>query len=114
MHSVPIRFSVILPCYKEAENLPSLLRAYAHVWEDLPAELILVNNGSTDTTAEVLDRELGEPEMAFARTVLVSENRGYGHGIISGLREARGEVVGFSHADMQPSRPFSCLPEAGE
>jgi len=47
-----MRLSIILPCYNEADNLPLLLNAYCQVWQDLPAELILVDNGSTDHTAE--------------------------------------------------------------
>ncbi len=103
MSTPPLRFSIVLPCYNEADNLPLLLDGYRQIWEDLPAELILVNNGSTDHTAEALARELRRPELAFARTVLVPRNRGYGHGIVTGLQAARGEFVGFSHADMQCS-----------
>lgn len=96
-----IRFSIVLPCYNEAENLPLLLQGYRQVWQDLPAELILVDNGSTDRTPDVLKVELSRPEFSFARMVRVERNRGYGHGIFTGLQSARGEFVGFSHADMQ-------------
>ena len=114
-----IRLSIVLPCYNEAENLPMLLERYREVWRDLPAELILVNNGSTDTTAEVLERELARPEMSFARTVLVPENIGYGHGIHTGVLAAEGEYIAFSHADMQCSpkdvfRAFRALITTGE
>jgi glycosyltransferase involved in cell wall biosynthesis len=91
--------SIVLPCYNEADNLPPLIERYAQVWQDLPAELILVDNGSTDRTAEVLAREL--PTRPFARTVGVEKNRGYGHGIMTGLRAARGRFLAFSHADQQ-------------
>jgi glycosyltransferase involved in cell wall biosynthesis len=96
-----IRLSVVLPCYNEAESLPALLERYHAVWEDLPAELILVDNGSIDGTAQVLARELLRPEYAFARVVRVEKNDGYGRGILTGLRAARGEFLAFSHADMQ-------------
>jgi glycosyltransferase involved in cell wall biosynthesis len=79
------------------------LEAYREVWQDLPAELILVNNGSTDHTAPTLHQELQRPELSFARTLQISQNRGYGHGVYSGLKAARGEFVSFSHADMQCS-----------
>lgn len=98
-----ICLSIILPCYNEAGNLPLLLEGYRQVWRDLPAELILVDNGSTDPTAEVLARELARPDLAFARIVRVPQNRGYGHGLHTGLQAARGEFVAFSHADMQCS-----------
>jgi glycosyltransferase involved in cell wall biosynthesis len=97
------RLTVVLPCYNEADNLPPLLECYAQEWQAqrLPAELILVDNGSTDHTAEVLARELARPALAFARVVRVPANRGYGHGAFTGLQAARGEVIGISHADMQ-------------
>jgi glycosyltransferase involved in cell wall biosynthesis len=98
-----MQFSIVLPCYNEAENLPPLLERYAQVWQDLPAELILVDNGSTDHTAQVLALELRRPELAFARVVTVPRNRGYGHGIFTGLQAGQGEYLGYSHADMQCS-----------
>ena len=102
-HHYAMRLSIVLPCYNEADNLPLLLNAYCQVWETLPAELILVNNGSTDHTAEVLAEKLQQPEYAFARAVHVEQNRGYGHGILTGLQSASGEFLAFSHADMQCS-----------
>jgi glycosyltransferase involved in cell wall biosynthesis len=99
--SETLELSIVLPCYNEAENLPALLRRYADVWESAPAELILVDNGSTDDTPAVLVRELADPALSFARVVRVPKNRGYGHGIYTGLQSARGEFVGFSHADQQ-------------
>ncbi|HET9485121.1 MAG TPA: glycosyltransferase, partial [Xanthomonadales bacterium] len=96
-----MKLSIVLPCYNEARTLPALLARYRAVWRDLPAELILVDNGSTDDTPATLARELARPEHAFARSVRVARNRGYGHGIATGLRAARGEFLAFSHADMQ-------------
>lgn len=62
-------------------------------------EIILVNNGSTDGTAELLKQLL--PDYHFARTVLVPVNQGYGYGILQGLKAARGSFVGWTHADLQ-------------
>lgn len=93
-------FSVVLPCYNEAQNLPLILEGYRKVWRD-SCELVLVNNGSTDNSAQVLAQELSKPENAFARSVLVPVNQGYGYGVMSGVRAAKGEVIGISHADMQ-------------
>jgi glycosyltransferase involved in cell wall biosynthesis len=91
----------VLPCYNESRNLPLLLERYRESWEDLPTELVLVENGSTDDSAATLDRLLATGLYPFARVVRVPVNRGYGFGIMSGLRDARGEYVAFSHADMQ-------------
>lgn len=96
-----VRLSIVLPCYNESQNLPLLLERYRESWEDLPAELLLVENGSTDDSALALDRLLSSGRYPFARAVRVAKNRGYGFGVMSGLREAQGEFVAFSHADMQ-------------
>lgn len=96
-----VALSIVLPCYDEAANLPLLLERYRAVWEDLPAELVLVDNGSRDDTQAVLARELARPALSFARAVRVMPNQGYGHGLWQGLQAARGRVLAFSHADMQ-------------
>lgn len=97
-----IQFSIVLPCYNEAENLPLILERYAAVMKkDIKTELILVNNGSTDNSDSVMEELLKKEEYSFARSVLVEKNIGYGHGIFTGIKSAKGEFIGFSHADMQ-------------
>ncbi len=111
------RLAIVLPCYNEAGNLPLLLASYAaaHAVHGLPHTLILVNNGSTDASAEVFARELQRPELSFARLVTVPVNRGYGHGLLTGLQAAASDdgtsedaILGYSHADMQYT-PEDCL-----
>lgn len=93
--------SIILPCYNEAGNLKNILERFRSLAASSSFELILVNNGSTDGSSEVLREELSKPENGFARTVFVQKNIGYGFGLKSGLMEAKAEVVAFSHADLQ-------------
>jgi glycosyltransferase involved in cell wall biosynthesis len=97
--------SVVLPCYNESGNLQSLLNRYRPLTQSVSLELILVDNGSTDNTADVLACELAKKENAFVRVVKVDKNIGYGHGIQAGLAQAQASVVAYSHADMQ------CPPE---
>lgn len=98
MSSIP-RLSVVLPCYNEALGLPALVARYEETGRGVPFELILVDNGSADETPQVL-RELAVRH-PFVRTVRVVKNQGYGNGILTGLRAARGETVAWSHADWQ-------------
>ena len=95
--------SIVVPCYNEAANVPSLVARFAaHASEDRDWELVLVDNGSTDDSAEVLAAELAKPGRDFARVVTVpSPNVGYGHGILTGLRAARGTLLAWTHADGQ-------------
>ncbi|MCE9547599.1 MAG: glycosyltransferase family 2 protein [Planctomycetia bacterium] len=93
------QLSVVLPCYNEAPGLEALLTRFEQHAGDTSFELILVDNGSTDDTAQRLPRLLAR--FPFARTVRVEKNQGYGHGILTGLRAAVGEVLAWSHADLQ-------------
>jgi glycosyltransferase involved in cell wall biosynthesis len=96
------KLSIVVPCYNEAGNLPSLFARFREVLgERDDVELVVVNNGSKDHSALVIACELEEPENAFARAVLVPQNQGYGFGILSGLRAASGEFLAWTHADMQ-------------
>nr|WP_246654332.1 glycosyltransferase family 2 protein [Azospirillum formosense] len=90
---------MVIPCYNEARNLPLLLARAGEAFVRPDVELVLVDNGSTDDTPSVLRDLL--PAHPFARSVRVEVNQGYGFGILSGLRAARGRVLGWTHADMQ-------------
>ncbi|MES2356518.1 MAG: glycosyltransferase family 2 protein [Pseudomonadota bacterium] len=94
-----MKFSLIIPCYNEAANLPLLLERCKEVSINSGVEVVLVDNGSTDNTAEVLLNLL--PNYPGCRSVRVEKNQGYGFGILSGLRAAKGEILGWTHADMQ-------------
>ncbi|QEL20182.1 glycosyltransferase family 2 protein [Limnoglobus roseus] len=97
-----MKLSLIVPCYNEKPNLPRLLERFRTVVGSRPdVEVILVDNGSTDGSAEVFAEELAKPQNRFARMVRVPVNRGYGFGITSGLRAVRGEFLGWTHADLQ-------------
>lgn len=92
--------SLIIPCYNEADNLPLLVDRCADVFgkrDDV--EVVLVDNGSTDRSAELLPGLIAP--YPFLRTVRVPVNEGYGHGILTGLRAATGDVLAWTHADLQ-------------
>lgn len=91
--------SVVLPCYNEARGIVELLRRYATIAQSVDLELLLVDNGSTDHTADLL-RESASA-YGFLRVVTILKNQGYGHGIWTGLQAARGKVLAWSHADLQ-------------
>lgn len=94
-----MKFSLVIPCYNEAANLPLLLARCAAVAAQPGVEVVLVDNGSTDASPEVLAQLL--PQHPGCRSVRVEKNQGYGYGILSGLRAAQGELLGWTHADMQ-------------
>jgi glycosyltransferase involved in cell wall biosynthesis len=90
--------SLVIPCYNEASNLPLLVPRCAAL-ADERTEVVLVDNGSRDDTPLVLSQLL--PHHPGVRSVRVEVNQGYGFGILSGLRAATGDILGWTHADMQ-------------
>ncbi|MBM5461553.1 glycosyltransferase family 2 protein [Pseudomonas sp. P66] len=94
-----MRFSLVIPCYNEAANLPLLLERCKALGATPGVEVILVDNGSTDSTPGVLEALL--PAYQGCRSIRVEQNQGYGFGILSGLRAAQGQMLGWTHADMQ-------------
>lgn len=95
------KLSIVVPCYNEAKNIPLILEKFAAAIQQQSVELILVNNGSTDGSADIFAAALKQPQYHFARLVTVEKNVGYGHGIMSGLRAATAEVLAWTHADLQ-------------
>ena len=93
-------FSIIIPCYNESKNIQSLVEAFEklNLRKD-ELELILVQNGSTDNTAVMLEKFTVPVE--YIQVVEVPVNQGYGYGIKQGLRVATGEFLGWMHADLQ-------------
>ena len=96
------KVSIILPVYNKEEYLPttlnSLLKQSYQDWE-----LIVVDDGSTDASGEILER--------FARrdpriTLISQENRGVSAARNSGLSKAAGEWVWFVDADDVPDKNF--------
>jgi glycosyltransferase involved in cell wall biosynthesis len=94
-----MKFSLVIPCFNEVANLPLLLERCKLLAATPDVEVLLVDNGSTDSTAEVLEKLL--PKFPGCRSIRVEKNQGYGFGIVSGLKAAKGDVLGWTHADMQ-------------
>ncbi|MBT8544355.1 glycosyltransferase family 2 protein [Polynucleobacter paneuropaeus] len=94
-----MKLSLIIPCYNEAASLPLLLEHTASLGSAGNIEVILVDNGSTDNSFAILKELL--PNYPHCRSIRVPINRGYGFGILSGLRAATGDLLSWTHADMQ-------------
>jgi glycosyltransferase involved in cell wall biosynthesis len=94
-----MKISLIIPCYNESKNLPSLIERCQQLDSKI-FEVIIVNNGSTDDTSNVLTN-LMNSKYPFIKAVKVEVNQGYGHGILCGLRSSTGNIIGWTHADLQ-------------
>ena len=98
-HSGKIKYSLIIPCYNEFNNLDTLIENCRPLLTNNEIEVVLVNNGSIDGTTTKM-RNL---KSQYENLVIVdlNTNLGYGGGIISGLSASKGEIIGWTHADNQ-------------
>ncbi|MGC9317780.1 MAG: dolichyl-phosphate beta-glucosyltransferase [Armatimonadota bacterium] len=93
--------SVVIPAYNEQDRLgPTLSRVVewlsAHPWE---TEIVVVDDGSSDRTAEVARGALADAPMPTS--VLVNEqNRGKGYSVRRGMMHSTGRLALFSDADL--------------
>lgn len=93
--------SVIVPCYNEEKNLPFIIRGFDEIVRGLDVEVLLVNNGSTDNSAAVLEQQLSQLPHGQIKEIKVPVNKGYGFGILEGLNNASGNILSWTHADGQ-------------
>jgi glycosyltransferase involved in cell wall biosynthesis len=96
-----INLSIVIPCYNEDKNIIPLFEKIKNLLEkDSNIEIIIVNNGSTDNTKNtILDSYLNIDKKI--KVCEIKKNIGYGHGIMSGVKIASGEYIGWCHADLQ-------------
>jgi phenylacetate-coenzyme A ligase PaaK-like adenylate-forming protein/glycosyltransferase involved in cell wall biosynthesis len=96
-----MELSVIVPCLNEEANLPELCERVAEVFRvgGFPAELVLVDDGSTDRTWEVI-ASLQEKH-PFIEARRHPENRGIAAGWRTGVAAATGRLACVLDADLQ-------------
>lgn len=102
------KLSIVVPVMNEEANLPELHRRVAAVMDRYPrAELLLVDDGSTDRTRELI-REIGARD---PRVWGLSFSRNFGHqaAILAGYDHATGDVVVSMDGDLQ--HPPECIPD---
>lgn len=92
--------SIVIPAYNEALRIGASLEIVRRYMESkpFPAELLLVDDGSSDSTPQLLQASAaGSPAVRVLRN---EPNRGKGYSVRRGVLEARGEFVLFSDADL--------------
>jgi glycosyltransferase involved in cell wall biosynthesis len=109
-YNEPLTLSIVIPAYNEERRLPTTLDvvlAWLEAASYQHAEVIIVDDGSTDATAAFVERRAAdEPRLRLLRN---PGNRGKGYAVRHGILEAEGEWILSSDADL--STPIEELPK---
>ena len=95
--------SIVIPAYNEAESLPVLLEQLQVVLKthSYRAEIIFINDGSTDTTSEILDAMSSASQQLQVHVVHFRRNQGKAEALMAGFTAATGHIVITMDADLQ-------------
>jgi len=93
--------SLVIPAYNEQESIPTLLDRVQRALESIarPFEVIIVDDGSTDATARLLEEAI--TQRPWLRTLRMRRNSGQSAAFEAGFAAARGEVIATIDADLQ-------------
>lgn len=93
--------SLVIPLYNEAENLNALIKEIFEILNQtgLHYEIILVNDGSTDSSAEILNRFTAESP--FIRPIHLKKRAGQTAALVAGFNAAEAPLISMMDADLQ-------------
>ena len=103
--------SIVIPAFEEEERLGRPLQtilSYITV-QKLAAEVIVVDDGSGDSTAKTAESIFNEHPLTNSRVIRYDKNRGKGYAVRTGLEAASAPIALFSDADL--STPISEMPK---
>lgn len=94
------RYSIVIPAFNEQARIGATLKQVIQCiqiqgWD---AEVLVVNDGSTDGTAAIVQAEAAQ--YPYLRLIQNARNRGKGFSVRNGILQARGAIVMFTDADL--------------
>lgn len=91
--------SIIVPVYNESSTIGAVLDRLLSIDLPIPREIIAVNDGSRDGTAEALDASAHRSDLITA--IHHERNAGKGRAVRTGLARTRGSIVAIQDADLE-------------
>jgi glycosyltransferase involved in cell wall biosynthesis len=91
-----MKLSVVMPVYNEKETIAEILHRVQVT--KLAAEIVVVDDGSTDDTGEVLNKLAKDPSI---KVITAEKNRGKGAAVRLGIEAAKGDLILIQDADLE-------------
>ncbi len=94
----PVSLTVVMPCYNELATLREVFDLVREI--DVVTEIILVDDGSTDGTREVM-QEIEAENFPNVKCLYHEKNQGKGAALVTGFKEATSEIIVIQDADLE-------------
>lgn len=91
-----MKLSIIIPVFNEVKNLAEIVKRVQAT--NLTSEIIIVDDGSTDGTREVLREMDGKNNVCV---ILHERNKGKGAAVVTGMQAAKGDILLIQDADLE-------------
>lgn len=93
------KFSLIIACFNESKNIALLFDEIAENQKKISFEIIIVDNGSTDNSKEMI--QINKHKLSNFKLINIKENIGFGNGIKMGMLHASNNIICYTHGDLQ-------------
>jgi len=98
-HVAPVKLSVVIPCYNECTTIEDVIAAVRA--SGLAHEIIVVDDGSTDGTRDILAKLKGDNADGLLHIIYHDHNQGKGAAVRTGFETATGNVLLIQDADLE-------------
>jgi len=94
-----MKTSIVIPVYNEVGTIAEVIGHISHLYPN--AEVIVVDDGSTDGTREILEKVVQDNRQHGIQALFHEKNRGKGAAVRTGLDQAVGEIIVIQDADLE-------------
>ncbi len=96
-----LKLSLVIPCFNEQGNIKYLFKSLLSLKNYKDLEIILVDNGSTDSTFKTMVFYKKKNKSLNTKLLKIRKNVGFGYGVYKGLKKSSGHYVCYTHADRE-------------